>query len=179
MRREDEIDFSQAIYEDGIGFLVRADGGASGLAGLNGGVVAVMSGSNAADVVQKAALASGATVSIQPVADANEALAGVADGRFVAFADWRSDLLNLAYTHAGFLVLDDRLTSRSLAMGLRQGDGAFRDLLNLTLQAIAADDTYAALYDDWFGTDPPLSLEIWPGTPYRSLKLRRSPAPAP
>jgi ABC-type amino acid transport substrate-binding protein len=179
MRREDEIDFSQAIYEDGIGLLVGAESGVSGLNGLNGAAVAVTTGNNAADVIQKAALESGVVVSIQPVGDVNEALAGVADGRYAAFADWRSDLLNLAYTYSGFLVLDDRLTSRPLAMGLRQGDGAFRDLLNLSLQALAAEGTYAAIYDDWFGTDPPLSLEVWPGVPYRPLKIRRSPTPAP
>ena len=103
----------------------------------------------------------------------------MADGRFRAFADWRSDLLNAAYTHSGYLVLDDRLTSRPLALGIRQNDAAFRDLVNFTLQEMAAEGYFGALYDDWFGTDPPYPLEIWLGTPYRPLQLNRSPTQAP
>jgi len=179
MRRDDEIDFSQAIYEGGIGLLVKADAGIADLSRLNGGTVAVLSGGNLADLVQRAAVESGVTVSIQTVNDINAAMAGVAEGRYLAYADWRSELLNLAYTYPGFLVLDDRLTSRPLALGLRQSDGAFRDLVNLTLQALAAEGYFAALYDDWFGTDPPFSIDVWPGTPYRPLKLKRLPAVAP
>ena len=179
MRRDDEIDFSQTVYEGGIGLLVSAASGIADLSGLNGGTVAVLSGANVADIVQRAAARSGVAVSIQAVNNIDEAMAGVAEGRYRAFADWRSDLLNLAYTHSGFLVLDDRLTSRPLALGMRQSDGAFRDLVNLTLQALAAEGYYAALYDDWFGTDPPFALDIWPGAPYRPLQLKRLPAAAP
>lgn len=179
LSRDDEIDFSHTIYQGGIGLLVSAASEISDSEGLNGGTVAVSSGGIVADVVQQAAADAGIIVSIQPVNEVSAALAGVAEGRFRAYADWRSDLLNLAYTNSGFLVLDDRLTRRPIALGLRPNDSAFRDLANLTLQELAAEGRFAALYDDWFGTDPPYAVEIWPGTPYRPLELNRLPTSMP
>lgn len=177
--RDDEIDFSQTIYLGGIGLLVSAGSGIEDLTGLNGSVVAVSDGGTTADVVQRALNEVGIAVSVQTVNDANAALAGVADGRYRAFAAWRIELLNLAYTNSGFLVLDERLTQRPIALGLRQYDPAFRDLVDLTLQALATEGRFAALYDDWFGTDPPYPVEIWLGTPYRPLRLKTSPGAVP
>jgi ABC-type amino acid transport substrate-binding protein len=177
--RDDEIDFSQSIYQGGIGLLVSAASGINDLIGLNGGIVAAPRAGIMGDVVQRAAAAAGIAVSVQAVDDANAALAGVAEGRYRALAGWRSELLNLAYTNAGLLVLDERLSQRYIALGVRQNDAAFRDLLNLTLQALAAEGRFAALYDDWFGTDPPFPIEIWPGAPYRPLKLNRFPVAPP
>jgi len=173
--REDDMDFSLTYYQDGLGLLVRAESGVNGVVNLDGGAVAVSGGGDAAEAVRSAAAQAGVMVSLQTVDDVNTALAGVADGTYRAYVDWRRELLRLAYTSAGFVVPDQRLTRRPVAMGLRQGDGAFRDLVNLTLQELAAEGRFAALYDDWFGTDPAFSVEIWPGSPYRSLKL--SPAP--
>jgi len=179
LRRDDEIDFSLTIYEGGIGLLVSAGSDVDSLADLNGGGVAVPAGGVAADAVQRAATQAGTPVSVQTVNDANAALSGVAGGTYRAYADWRSELLSMAYTQQGFLVLDERLTRSPIALGLRQNDAAFRDLLNLTLQALAAEGRFAAIYDDWFGTDPPFPVEIWPGVPYRALKLNPAPLAVP
>jgi ABC-type amino acid transport substrate-binding protein len=177
--REDEIDFSQTIYQGGIGLLVGAGSGIGNLIGLNGGSVAVPEDGAMAEAVQTAASRAGVAVSLQPVADVNAALAGVADGRYQAYAGWRTELLNLAYTYGGLVVLDDRLTERPIALGIRQNDAAFLDLVNFTLQTLASEGQFAALYDDWFGTDPPYGLEVWPGAPYRPLKLNRPALVAP
>jgi ABC-type amino acid transport substrate-binding protein len=113
------------------------------------------------------------------VSDAGAALAGITEGRYRAFGDWRIELLRLAYTRGSFVVLDERLTSRPIALGLRQNDTVFRDLVNLSLQKLAAEGRFAALYDDWFGTDPPYAMETWPGSPYRALKLDALPVAVP
>jgi len=77
------------------------------------------------------------------------------------------------------LVLDERLTQRPIALGLRQNDVAFRDLVDFSLQELVAEGRFASLYDDWFGTDPPYPVEIWPGAPYRALRLNPLPVTAP
>jgi ABC-type amino acid transport substrate-binding protein len=171
--RDDDIDFSQTVYRDGVGLLVSADGGIAGTADLDGGIVAAPAAGLAGEALQAAAAQAGIALTIQRVDDPNLALAGLADGRYRAYADWRTELLNLAYANAGFLVLDERLTRRPLALGLRQGDVRFRDLVNFTLQELAEEGRFGALYDDWFGTDPPYDVEIWRGTPYLPLKLKR------
>ncbi len=177
--RDDELDFSQTIYQDGIGLLVNASAGIARLADLNGATVAAPADGVTAEAVQRAAAQAGIVVSVQSVGDVNTALSGVAAGTYRAYAGWRVDLLNLAYANSGFVVLDERLTRRPIALGLRQGDAEFRDLVDLTLQALAVEGRYAALYDDWFGSDPPFALQVWPGSPYRSLKLNRQPVAAP
>ncbi len=177
--REDDIDFSQTIYQGGIGLLVNAASEIVSFAELRGGTVAVPRGELTGDVVQKATARADLPVAVVTVSSVDEALAGVAEGRYDAYASWRVDLLELAYANPGFLVLDDRLTSRPLALGLRQNDAAFRDLVNFTLQELASESGFAALYDDWFGTDPPYAVDVWPGAPYRPLKIERVPANAP
>jgi ABC-type amino acid transport substrate-binding protein len=174
--RDDEIDFSLTIYQDGLGLLVSAESGINLLGDLNSGRVAMPAGGFVADALQRAIAKASLGVSLQTVNGANTALTGLAEGRFRAYGNWRSELLNLAYTNQGFLVLDERLTRRPIALGLRQNDAAFRDLVDFTLQALAAEGRFAALYDDWFGTDPPYLVEIWPGTPYRSLRLNSPPS---
>ena len=67
-----------------------------------------------------------------------------------------------------------RLTQVPLALGLPPGDSAFRDLVNLTLQAMKAGGQLDGLYGAWFA-DGPLPLEMWPGAPYRSLRLEVNP----
>lgn len=177
--RDDEVDFSLTTYQGGIGLLVSAASDVNGLADLNSKAVAVPAGGIVADAFQRATMQARVAVSVRPVDDANTALAGVADGFYHAYADWRGDLLRLAYTNPGFVVLDERLTRRPMALGLPQNDTAWRDLVDLTLQALVAEGSFAALYDDWFGTDPPFAVEIWPGTPYRALELNPLPAAAP
>ena len=56
---------------------------------------------------------------------------------------------------------------------LPPGDSAFRDLVNLTLQAMKAEGEFDALYAVWFDDSPP-AVEPWPGDPYRSLHLQVS-----
>jgi polar amino acid transport system substrate-binding protein len=177
--REDDIDFSQTIYQGGIGLLVNATSEIASFADLRGGTVAVPREGFTGDVVQKASARADVPVAVVTVSSVDEALAGVAEGRYDAYASWRVDLLELAYANPGFLVLDDRLTSRPLALGLRQNDSAFRDLVNFTLQEFVAENGFVALYDDWFGTDPPYGVDIWPGVPYRPLQIDRVPAAVP
>ena len=177
--RDSEIDFSLTIYQGGIGLLVNAESGVNTLADLNRGTVAVPSGGMAADVLRKAAAEAGIVVSIQTVSDMQAALAGMTEGRYSAYGDERIQLLRLAYTYPGLLVLDERLTQRPIALGLRQNDVAFRDLVDFSLQELVAEGRFASLYDDWFGTDPPYPVEIWPGAPYRALRLNPLPVTAP
>jgi ABC-type amino acid transport substrate-binding protein len=90
--------------------------------------------------------------------------------RVVAVAGERADLLGPAYGTPGLGVLPLRLTQVPLALGLPPGDSAFRDLVNLTLQAMKAEGQFDALYSTWFDDAPP-ALEVWTGAPYRALRL--------
>ena len=55
-----------------------------------------------------------------------------------------------------------------IAVALAQDDSAWRDLLNLTIQDMAANGTLKKIYDKWFGPESsyrfPMrgTVEIWP-----------------
>jgi polar amino acid transport system substrate-binding protein len=55
-----------------------------------------------------------------------------------------------------------------VAVALPQDDSAWRDLVNFTIQDLAADGALKTLYDKWFGPDTPhafpmkRTIEIWP-----------------
>ena len=62
-------------------------------------------------------------------------------------------------------------------MGLPPGDSAFRDLVDLTLQAMRAEGQFDGLYGTWFDDGPPAQA-LWPGAPYRLLKLEVAAVPS-
>ena len=98
-------------------------------------------------------------------------IAALQEGRVIAIAGDRADLLGPSYSIEGLGVLPLHLTHVPLALGLPPGDSAFRDLVNMTLLAIKADNQLATIYTTWFD-DTPVALENWPGSPYRALSLR-------
>ena len=165
-----ELDFSLTTYVAGEGLLVQAGTLITDVTSLRGQQIAVVEGSG--DALLAAARDAGVSLTVlsQPTLEAAIAALEREDGLVAAVAGERIDLLWPAYTTPGLEVLPLRLTQTPLALGLPPGDSAFRDLVNLTLQAMRADGQFDALYTAWFGDAPP-ALETWPGAPYRALRL--------
>jgi len=165
-----ELDLSLTTYVAGEGLLVREETLITDVTDLSGQRVAVVSGSESREVLLAAAqgAAVSLTVLLQPTLEA--AIALLEEGQVVAVCGERTDLLRLAYATPGLAVLPLRLTQVPLALGLQSGDSAFRDLVNLTLQTMKAAGQFDALYATWFDDTPP-ALEVWPGVPYRVLRL--------
>jgi len=137
---------------------------------LSGQQVATTEGSGSGEVLLAAARAAGVSLTVLPRPTLEEAVALLGEGQAVAVVGDRADMLGLAYATPGLGVLPLRLTQVPLALALPPGDSAFRDLVNLTLQAMKADGQLDALYTTWFDDTPP-PLEVWPGAPYRTLRL--------
>jgi polar amino acid transport system substrate-binding protein len=143
---------------------------------LNGQQVAVVEGDGSREVLLAAAREAGVSLVVLPRPTLEAAIGLLEEGQVVAVAGERADLLGPAYATPGLSVLPLRLTQVPLALGLPQGDSSFRDLVNLTLQAMKTGGEFDALYATWFN-DPPPALEIWPGVPYRALRLEVPAAP--
>ncbi|RLC91527.1 MAG: hypothetical protein DRI79_02565, partial [Chloroflexi bacterium] len=165
-----ELDFSLTTYVAGEGLLVRAGTPITDVTSLNGQQVAVVEGSGSREVLLAAAREAGVSLTVLPRPTLEAAIALLEEGYVVAVAGERADLLGPAYATPGLGVLPLRLTQVPLALGLPPGDSAFRDLVNLTLQAMKAEGQFDALYATWFDDAPP-ALEAWPGAPYRALRL--------
>jgi len=173
-----ELDFSLTTYVAGEGLLVRAGTPITDVTNLGGQQVAVVEGSESREVLLAAARDAGVSLTVLPKPTLEAAIALLEEGQVVAVAGERADLLlalsraegGPAYATPGLGVLPLRLTRVPLALGLPPGDSAFRDLVNLTLQAMKAEGQFDALYALWFDDTPP-ALEVWPGAPYRTLRL--------
>ncbi len=171
-----EFDFSLTTYVAGEGLLVQAGTLITDIRNLSGRQVAVVTGSASREVLLAAAQNAGVSLTVAPQPTLEAAIASLTAGQVAAVTGERADLLGPAYATPGLGVLPLRLTQAPLALGLPQGDSAFRDLVNLTLQAMKAEGQFDALYASWFDDAPPF-LEIWPGAPYRALRLETAAAP--
>jgi ABC-type amino acid transport substrate-binding protein len=165
-----ELDFGLTTYVAGESLLVQAGTSISDVVSLRGHRVAVVGESGSREVVLAAAQEAGVSLTVLPQPTLEAAISLLAEGQVAAVAGERSDLLGPAYATPGLGVLPLRLTRVPLAVALAPGDSAFRDLVNLTLQAMRTEGQLDALYTAWFDDAPP-AMEIWPGVPYRPLRL--------
>ena len=172
-----EMDFSQTTYVAGEGLMIQAGMPITRVESLQGQLVAVVQGSGSGDVLLSVAQDAGVSVAVAPQPTLETAIAMLAEGQVAAVVADRSDLLGPAYASQGLHVLVWRLTQVPLALGLPAGDSGFRDLVNLTLQAMKSEGKLDTLYSVWFDDAPP-AVGRWPGAPYRDLRLAVT-APAP
>ena len=164
------VDFSLPIYVTGQGLMSRVDTPVEGVAGLAGQTVAAVEGSGSAEALRRVGQQVGISAVIRSYPTLEEAAAALAAGEVVAVVGERRDLLRLAYVTEGVFVTGARLTERPLALALPPGDSEFRDLVNLTLQAMARDGQLGTIYREWFDETPP-ELEPWPGEPVYPLRI--------
>jgi ABC-type amino acid transport substrate-binding protein len=165
-----ELDFALTTYVSGESLLVEAGTAIQGLEGLQGMQVGSASDGTSGDTLLSLANQAGVQLTVLAYPSLDDAIEALRAEEIAAIVADRSDLLYTADNTAGLEVLDWRLTEVPIALGLPPGDSAFRDLVNLTLQSLAADGTLEALYTIWFD-DEPLEVRAWPGTAYRSLLL--------
>jgi ABC-type amino acid transport substrate-binding protein len=165
-----EMDLSLTIYVAGQGLVVHNSLPVAQVADLQGLPVAVVDGSPSLDALQSAVQAAGISVQVQSLPDLDSAINQLMAGQVAGVAADRALLLGPAYATPDLTVLPWRLTEVPLAIGLPEGDSAFRDLVNLTLQAMRNEGQFAGLYSIWFYDTPPAHTD-WPGVPYRELTL--------
>ena len=165
-----EIDFSRTVYVAGEGLMVQAGTQITDLTSLQGQQVAVVEGTISRETLMAAAQGAGVSLTVLPQSTLEAAIMLLQEGRVMAVAGERSELLGPAYATPGLGVLPIRLTRLPLALGLPPGDSAFRDLVNLTLQAMQTAGQFDGLYAVWFDDVAP-TLDVWSGVPYRTLRL--------
>jgi len=168
-----EMDFSLTTYVAGEGLLVWAGTPITDLVSLRGQQVAVVEGEGSQEALLAAAQEAGVSLTVLPRPTLQSAITLLEEGYVAAVAGERADLLGLVYATPGLSMLPLRLTQVPLAVGLPPAASAFRDLVNLTLQTMKAEGQFDALYATWFD-DTPTPLEVWPGVPYRTLRLETS-----
>jgi ABC-type amino acid transport substrate-binding protein len=149
-----EVDFSNLIFVDGGGFLVRADSAVNGFSDLAGKSIAVTSGTTTekrlADVL-KARLIDAKVVKVK---DGVEGVALLQSGTVAAFASDKIKLIGLAAQAKEpntFALLAEDLSFEPYAFMLPRNDSAFRAVVNGALTQVYVSGEIEPIFAKWLG----------------------------
>ena len=156
------MDFSAITFQSGLGIAVLTTSNANNLSDLNNKVIGTVLGRTDADTITKVALARKITVATRSYSDLATLVDALRNGETDAIADDQSSLIALATTAKDVRVLTERLSNLPVGIALPRDDSDFKAFINMTLQAMFEDGTYAFIYKKWFDV-PPADVEIWPG----------------
>ena len=156
------MDFSIPTYQTGVGIAVLQTSTASDVASLSGRVVGVVTGRPDQALLEDINKSRNLSITSAAFPDLSTALGALRNGQVDAVIEDQVTLLALARTADDIHVLTERLNRLPIGIAVPTNDSALRDMVNLTLQEMIADGTYAYLYKQWFNTSPE-TMEQWPG----------------
>ncbi len=167
--RDESIDFSITYFWDNQSFLVRA-GTYSSIDELIGQRVAANAGSSAIPSWEDyVAERGGSAPEIVQFDDKLAAMQALRDGAVEGYSEDNVTLLSLAAGDPDLTLLPGGHNPVQFGIGMPENDSAWRDQVNVALQELWIDGTYAAIYDRWFEgpdriIDLPLDgeIEVWP-----------------
>lgn len=166
-----EFDASIAYFYDSLQMLVTKGNAKTG-ADLKGLKIAAIQGSPAEKVAMHLLTQAGdpeAQKNVISFPDRPSCFAALGQDKVSGWVDSGMILLEYASRSPGrFELAPVSEKVEPLAIALPQNDSAWRNVINFTIQDMAADGSLAKLYDKWFGPDTPYpfparrAIEIWP-----------------
>jgi ABC-type amino acid transport substrate-binding protein len=152
--RLQQVDFSNLIFVDGGGFLVRADSNVNGYGDLAGKSVAVTTGTTTEKrlaAMLKDRLIDGKIVAVK---DGVEGVALLESGAVAAFASDKIKLAGLAAQTKDprkFALLSEDLSFEPYALMLPRNDSAFRLEVNRALTQVYLSGEIDQIFNKWLG----------------------------
>jgi glutamate/aspartate transport system substrate-binding protein len=152
LSRMKQVDFSNYVFVESTGLVVKSTDGSAKLQDISGKKVAVIAGTSnekaMAAVNQKAQL----NVTLVPVKDRDEAVMALDSGKADAFA---SDKLLLVGTQfkdmQSVRMLPDDLSVEPYAIALPRGDWELRLAVNTALAELYRSGEVLKIFNQWFG----------------------------
>jgi glutamate/aspartate transport system substrate-binding protein len=148
------VDFSNLIFIDGGGFIVRADSTINQLSDLNGKKIAVLRGTTTqtrlATVLQRRLV----NATVVPIGDANEGMTLLDSGGVDAYAGDKIKLIGLAAQAkdpAKLSLLAEELSFEPYAMALPRNDSALRLEVNRALTQVYMGGEIETIFAQWLG----------------------------
>lgn len=154
LARMELVDFSNYVFVDSTGVLVRNEAGVKTFADLGGkkiGVIAGTTNERALNAVLKARLVNGSVVAVK---DRDAGIASLEKGDIDAFASDKILLAGLSgkvKDPSRYTILGDDLSVEPYAIMLPRGDSALRLTVNRTLSQIYRTPQIAEIFRKWFG----------------------------
>ena len=157
LSRLKEVDFSNLIFVDGGGFLVRADSPVNGFGDLAGKSIAVTTGTTTEKRVASMLKERAIDAKLVQVKDGVEGVALLEAGAVAAFASDKIKLVGLAAqanepkNPNKFALLAEDLSFEPYAFMLPRGDSAFRLEVNRALTQVYLSGEIDRIFAKWLG----------------------------
>jgi ABC-type amino acid transport substrate-binding protein len=162
--RTELVDFSQTYFKDGQRLLVAEAADIAGPCDLAGRRIAVLAGTTSLANIKAEAVACGFDIEgdLVVVERPDQAVAALLAGEVDAFTSDGVALERLAEDQP-LKVVGNHFSEEPYGIGIPKGDDRLRRLVDLTLQEMDEDGTYAAIYEKWFGDElSPFPLQADP-----------------
>lgn len=152
--RQSTVDFSNLIFVDGGGVLLRSDDPAEKVSDFNGKRIAVTAGTTAEERLPGALKARKINAQMVVMKTEKEALEALEGGKVDAYANDRVVLFGLALQGkdpSRLAMLNADFSYEPYALMMRRNDAAFRLAVNRALARLYASDAIGQIYERWFG----------------------------
>ena len=149
-----DVDFSNLIFVDGGGFLVRADSDVNGFSDLAGKSVAVTAGTTTEKRLEAMLKQRLINAKVVQVKDGVEGVALLESGAVAAFASDKIKLVGLAAqakNPKAFALLSEDLSFEPYAFMLPRNDSAFRLEVNRALTQVYLSGEIDPIFNKWLG----------------------------
>jgi glutamate/aspartate transport system substrate-binding protein len=154
LARLQQVDFSNLIFVDGGGFLVRADSDVNGFGDLAGKSVAVTTGTTTQKRLEKMLKDRLINAKVVEVKDGVEGVALLESKAVAAFASDKIKLVGLAAQAKDpklFALLSEDLSFEPYAFMLPRNDSAFRLEVNRALTQVYLSGEIDPIFNKWLG----------------------------
>jgi len=148
------VDFSNLIFVDGGGFLVKAGSPVSKIAEMGGKKIAVLKGTTTEARLNAQLARRMVNATVIPIADGLEGVAMLEAGSVDAFAGDKVKLIGLAAQAKDpgkLAMLAEDLSFEPYAFALPRNDSAFRLEVNRTLTQVYVSGEIDTIFDQWLG----------------------------
>jgi len=154
LSRSELVDFTQLTFVTGASLLSAKASRVDGIAGLQGGKVAVVQGTTTIDAVKMALQEAVADAEIVPVETAAEGLEALRKGEVNAFSSDQVVLIGLMLTEPDgqdFVISSHLFSFEPFALAVRRNDADFRLAADRVLSQLYRTGQINQIYSKWFG----------------------------
>lgn len=149
-----DVDFSNLIFIDGGGLLIKADSSYNRLADLGGKRIGVIGGTTTEQRLNGMLKSKLVNANVVKVGDGNEGVAMMEAGSLDAFASDKIKLVGLAAQAKNpnsFALLAEDLSFEPLAFALPRGDSAMRLEVNKAITQVYVSGEIETIFKEWLG----------------------------
>ena len=151
--RQKDVSFAPALYVEEVRIAVKANGGITGIAGLNGKTVATTTGTTSVQLLRKNKRAAGMDFKELNGKDHSDSFLLLESGRadaFVMDGQILAGLIAKSKSPADYKIVGEPLSVEPIAIMYRKDDPAFKKAVDDSVRAMAKSGEAAKLYTKWF-----------------------------